>query len=84
MLQEDYWFRGVADNPAPLRVLTPQPRQSLDLNHYVIDARTNLLKRRGIVCIHDQAASRYPDTKVICLRAPERRPCRPPVPLPSV
>jgi hypothetical protein len=32
MLREDYWFRGVADNPAPLRVLTPQPRQSLDLN----------------------------------------------------
>jgi hypothetical protein len=23
MLREDYWFRGVADNPVPLRVLTP-------------------------------------------------------------
>jgi putative ABC transport system substrate-binding protein len=22
MLREDYWFRGVADNPVPLRVLT--------------------------------------------------------------
>jgi hypothetical protein len=23
MLREDYWFRGVADNSVPLRVLTP-------------------------------------------------------------
>ena len=40
---------------------------------YAIHARTDLLKRRGIVCIRPQPASRYPATKQITHASPATR-----------